>query len=1168
MLLLLICQSFLTEAWPLEEGRSVASANSSAEGARHRQRGRPQPGYRTLGSDPPAGTFPFSEDYRDPNSAWTGSDKAIFLSCYASFWCLVCVTVHFWPFLSNGFRCFLSSKVRSTNEERGTLPLLEAAPFELARSTPLEICRGPTPTYPSDRRVIELFEDQVKAQPSAVALVVPIAGQPSLELTYAELNAAAEEVASTLNSIGITCGCVVALMMHRSVAQVVAVYGVLKAGAAFLPVDNDAPLARKQFLLVESEAIAIIAAEGDSATAEVASEVGNVYFMSLPTDGSLNALKLQRPRPPSTSGSFVRQDLAARGLGASPVDRVRPEASDMALLIYTSGTTGAPKGIVYDHRHFMHGVHFFGTQTEMNAKSVALLKSPYFWAIIEYEMFPVLTLGGKLVVASPVGHKSAEYLTHVISTEKVSVLMITPQVLDLVLDVHDAKGTRPLASVRQIVTVGESLPSSLANRTMNTSGLEAKLHNFYGASESSCTVYTIPKQGVDLSAFPAKVPAGLPQPHATVFVMRITGEASRPSNGALTFSQVASGEDGEICFGGVLAACYWKHDDLTAEKWIDTEEYGRLYRSGDLGRWRQGLLEVVGRVDRQVKIRGVRVEPEEVEAVLRRYTTATREGSFISEGGAFDVEATAGAFRAPLKEVAVVASAEPSELVAFVSLREGSSTVSTEALRAHCQANLTPSYVPKFIVILNELPRLPNGKTNLKELAQMATDHVLEEGEVVMDSLGQMKKLSKWALFENSVIHRCYAYWMIGVLTDHYMRCALDSDADNVFYPYCTILARKSVKPWSEMLIRSLGNDQDLFGFIMLGAYQDSRPATPNGKAKVNLGLKDLFVLVVYMAMALPIAQFLHLVFQSWAWPKDWGGLPPPSNEWDWSYMQVNSYTSDHRWYLGMVFCVRVFLELGERMKAPGWLQGIVASLPCFVPIEWEGHEYAFDVCENSSAPVYVMWTFSWIFRNFGTGCAIYYRWVAWYFAFYVWCFHYLRPVVAILDKKIPKGPTWAAASLGASMMIGVLMAMYHYPNNVLENGTGNEWAWLEVGADMLQPSLFVLGMTYFPLNLAWWGNTTLGCYVFHFYFRDTVSATVMTLCNGLTWDPTGLAIPILVVSICLMFTSFLGPFGHYLLLSPALLYQRIERFHLARQRARQAAMRRTQGQCCAQTTT
>lgn len=1015
-------------------------------------------------------------------------------------------------------------------------PLVEAS--QLCGSVDLAV--GPKPQYPSDRRVIELFDDQVKNNPSAIALVVPDAGRSSKEISYKELGAYVDEVSECLVSLGISCDAVVGLMMDRCVAQVIAVFGTLKAGAAFLPIDNDAPLARKTFLLHESEAAALIAVSGDQTAHDVAVEMG-CHFLSLPANGG-NALKLQRRQRSRTHSFSERDELEVTAAGGKAAAYRRPEADDMALLIYTSGTTGAPKGIVYDHAHLMHGVHFFGEQCEMTSSSVALLKSPYFWAIIEWEMFPALTRGAKLVVASANGHKSPEYLANTIAAEEVSVLMITPQVMDLVLDVHDSQGNaRPLRSVKHIVTVGEPLGCALANRVMQTRGLEAQLHNFYGASESSCTVYTVPKTGVDLEVFPSKAPCGRPQPHSAVYVMREEGDPA-------VLVQVANGEAGEICFGGVLAACYWKHPELSEEKWVDTQAYGRLYRTGDRGKWTAGQLEVIGRVDRQVKIRGVRVEPEEVEAVLRRFTYTNEEDNHL--------ELESGTSQRPaLKEVAVVASREPAELVAFVSLREGlREGITSETLRAHCQANLTPSYVPKFFVVLPELPKLPNGKSNLKELAEMATNHVVEEGEVVMDSLGQMKKLSKWAIFENQVIHRCYAWWMIGVLTDHYMRCAIDSYSigDSTYYwPFCTTLARSSVKPWTEIIVRSLGNDQDLFGFIMLGAYQDSRPA-PGGKPQVNFGMKDLFVLLVYMAMALPLPQILHFFFRSFAWPITWGTTaegdirPPPTNEWGWPYMQVNSYTSDHRWYLGMVFCARAYLAIFERLQAPGWLQGILATIPCLLPdSSFEGvttRPFTFDVCAKDSAPVYVMWTFSWIFRNFGTGCAMYMRWVSWYLAFYVWCYHYLRPTVTSLSKRLPKGRTWAAASLSASMMIGVMMAMFHYPNNVLEKGTGMEWAWLELSVDIIQPTLFVLGMTYLPIDLTWWGNTTLGAYVFHFYFRDHVANWTMAICNYLTWDETGILVVLVIFLMCLLFTTFLGPLGHYILLSPALLYARVQR--------------------------
>jgi len=888
------------------------------------------------------------------------------------------------------------------------------------------------------------------------------------------------------------------------------------------------------------------------------------------------------------------------------MERIRPEADDMCLLIYTSGTTGKPKGIVYDHRFLMHGAHFFGECCEMNANSIALLKSPYFWAIIEWEMFPALMRGGKLVVASPQGHKSPDYLTETISSEQVSVLLITPQVLDLVLDVHQSQGNaRPLRSVKHVVTVGEPLGSAVANRAVHMPGVEARLHNFYGASESSCAVYTVPPQGVNLDLFPSKVPAGFPQAHSKVYIMHveqveedhlsdstrcapncISSEDPAPS---FKLTPKAPGEAGEICFGGVLAQSYWKHEDLTLLKFVETEEYGLLYRTGDLGRWHAGVLEVIGRTDRQVKIRGVRVEPEEVEAKLKELSLPALEDPNTPGGLALDdledAEAGGGS-RAALAEVAVVASEEPSELVAFTSLRtcirEGEVTI--DSLRAHCQAYLTPSYVPKFFVILPELPKLPNGKPDLSELKRIATRHVAEEGEVVMDSLGQMKKLSRWAILENQVIHRCYAFWMLGVLFDHYFRCAIDADSNGSYLPFCTVLARRSVKPWTELLVRSFGNDQDLFGFIMLGAYQDSRPAKLGDPPRVNLGVKDLFVFLVYLLMALPFPQLLHFIFRDWAWPKYWGDFGAPKNIWGWDYMQVNSYTSDHRWYLIMVLEARLYLQICEKLGLPWWVQGLVASVPNVLPTNFfEGGEYLVDVCEYDGVETYVSYIFSWVFRNFGDGCAIYWRWVHWYFTFYVWCYHLLRPCMELATRIRQRfqansssggsallralsrieGRTWAAISLSTSLLMGILMATFHYPNNVLENGTGMAWAGLEIGVDIVQPALLAVGMMGVPLNLAWWGNTTLGCYVFHFYFRDQVSVFTQSVCDYLRWDVTGLLVFVFILCLCVLFTSVLGPLGHKFLLAPHLLYtsrkirllwSRLQDFRLLRGGARSEA--------------
>jgi len=541
-----------------------------------------------------------------------------------------------------------------------------------------------------------------------------------------------------------------------------------------------------------------------------------------------------------------------------------------------------------------------------------------------------------------------------------------------------------------------------------------------------------------------------------------------------------------------------------------------------------------------------------------------------------------GGYRHALKEVACVASKEPSDLVAFVSRRDGigDDEVTVDNLRMHCQDRLSPAYVPKFFVIMPDLPHLSNGKTNLAVLKEEANRTVSEEGEMVLDSLGQMKKLSKWAIYENAVIHRCYAYWMIGVLFDHFFRCALDSGPDGSFIPYCTVLCQKAVRPWSEVLIRSFGNDQDLFGFILLGAYQDSRPAVENGPPKVKLGGKDLFLFAVYMMLALPMPQIFNFLTVNLAWPIYWGEpciawsdpaqqdcikwgpySAAPANNWNWDYMQYNSFTSDHRWYLIMVLQARCYLQLCEFCRVPGWLQGIIISIPCFLPNSiFEGTEYAFDVCENNASPVYVMYMFSWVARNFGDGCALYWRWCHWYTAAYVWCFHFLRPFVRRATPLLPVGAVWSAIALSISMTIGVLMAMFHYPNNVLENGTGMQYAPLELGVDMIQPMLFALGMVHLPLNLSWWGNTTLGCYAFHFYFKDSVGNFIReSVAPSMAWDGSGILMFLIALCICAVFTTFLGPIGHAFLVLPHVMPGRIRKLSEWYQRQQQAREVRTE---------
>eukprot|EP00931_Biecheleriopsis_adriatica_P036942 TRINITY_DN2120_c0_g3_i1.p1 TRINITY_DN2120_c0_g3~~TRINITY_DN2120_c0_g3_i1.p1 ORF type:complete len:1142 (+),score=165.38 TRINITY_DN2120_c0_g3_i1:59-3484(+) len=1044
--------------------------------------------------------WPFTQDYRHVHEVWQWEDKMLFLVLYMLLWAMVVRGVHSWRGCSDRVAKHASTRAATEVKDEDALG-----------GVPSGV--GLTPEYPRDRLIYEFFLEQALQRPADVALIVPenISSRRRSVVTYGQLEEAIHQLARTLNQLGIQPGSIVALCMQRSCAQVVAVHAVLVAGGGYLPIDAEMPETRFRLILGDSEASALLADDSNVFCARVAAEM-SIPLVSLEESGAPGAFKLH---PKSTKE--VQEN----------VNRGRPQAADLAMLIYTSGSTGKPKGIIYDHTHLLHGAWFWAEEHSITDRSVLFQKSPYFWAVIEWEMFPALMKGGSLVLASPQGHKSPEYLARVIKQEGVTTLMITPSVLDLVLDVHQAEGNgAPLGSLDHITTVGEPLPTDVANRAATMPGMKATVRNFYGASESGCTIYRVPKSGIDMELFPGKAPAGLPQPHTEVYLMAV---------GVRPFQPVKDGQEGEICFGGVLAAGYFKLPELTKKSFANSLDYGRIYATGDLGRWRGGVLEVIGRIDRQVKVNGVRIEPGEIESVLRKYTAPAEDPLDIEE--APEIEASAAVLQA-----AVVATSEPAALVAFVSLREGTKALERADLQRHCSENLAQAYVPRHYVIMREgLPLLPNDKINYQKLKELADTHNMESQETVIDSLGQMRSMSRWVITENEIIHRCYAFWMLGVLMDHYALCAMDNDPDDPrsesVLPVCTALAMKQVRPWSEVLIRSLGNDQDLFGFIMLGAYQDSRPEHPGKKKHMALNWLDLYMFGLYLFIALPLPHMMSFITGGWAWPNEsWtaayvGHGPEPSSWFGLEYLEHATAAAGHRWYILMVLQAKIFVRLCDKACVPPWLQIVVAAWA-----SWLGPLFSGDFCKDTDLPTAAKLPLIWIFD----GCNIWIRWVEWYATFYVICFHYLRPTVTWVTQRTPKGTTWAAAATGTSMTLGVVMALFHYPNTMLETGEDNSLWLFEFLVTIVQPSLFVLGTSCWTWNASWWGNTTLGCYMIHFCFRDRFTELFHYLARVLVWDFTGLLLPAAMIFVCCAFMTTIGPLGHYVLISPQLFLSQI----------------------------
>ena len=388
-----------------------------------------------------ASGWPYLPDYRDPNSAWTLSDKVVFFLLYSACWLGVIASVH------------LCTRPRSRKIVAADPPDEELGSF----GSPAFSASGPTPSYPDKQLIHELILEQAQQSAASTALIIP--SQRVQRISYAELHAAVHELAKSLQRLGLEPGHIAALCMERSCAQVVAVLGVLATGGGYLPIDATAPDIRVAELLKHSHATVLLADNGER----------DAGFAQLAKEAAVPLLVPWKGEP--TAMSFELSSGGSAPVLQTPAVATVPKTSEVAMLIYTSGTSGAPKGIIYDHRHLLHGAWFWAEEHSMTERSVQLLKSPYFWAVMEWEawlcmlpvckcshsiistrplgtpdlqqdsiplsccqlgctrseeFFPALLRGGSLVVASSDGHKSPEYMARVIHQQRVSVLMITP----------------------------------------------------------------------------------------------------------------------------------------------------------------------------------------------------------------------------------------------------------------------------------------------------------------------------------------------------------------------------------------------------------------------------------------------------------------------------------------------------------------------------------------------------------------------------------------------------------------------------------------------------------------------------------------------------------------------------------------------------------------------
>jgi amino acid adenylation domain-containing protein len=498
-------------------------------------------------------------------------------------------------------------------------------------------------TWEAASLIHQLFESRVERQPDAIALV-----SEEGQLSYGSLNRRANQLAHTLIAQGIRPDDRVALYVERSAAMVVGLLGILKAGGAYVPVDPDYPPERVSYMLGDSQPRLLLSSEALRGRLPQA----DVPILWLDDPGALSAQPDHNPDP--------------HELGLRP--------DHLAYVIYTSGSTGQPKGAMNQHDGVVNRLLWAQQQFALDDSDRVLQKTPYAFDVSVWEFFLPLLAGAQLVLARPGGHKSPTYLAQWMGNTGITVAHFVPSMLQVFLEQDDLSGCRHL---RHVLCSGEALPPTLQDRFLQKLPGVA-LHNLYGPTEAA----------VDVTYWPcvepgAMVPIGRPIANTQLYVLDAR------------MQPVPIGVAGELYIGGVqVGRGYLHRPTLTEERFVANPfGAGRLYKTGDLGRWRaDGAIEYLGRNDFQVKLRGLRIELGEIEAALSKQVNV-RDATVIVREDVLDDK----------------------RMVAYVTAHNGQ-PLSIAALRDTLAKSLPDYMLPSAFVQLAQLPLTPNGKLDRRAL--------------------------------------------------------------------------------------------------------------------------------------------------------------------------------------------------------------------------------------------------------------------------------------------------------------------------------------------------------------------------------------------------------------------------------------------------------------------
>ena len=477
------------------------------------------------------------------------------------------------------------------------------------------------------------------------------------ELSYLQLNNNANYLAQLLINKGVKIGDIVAVYSDKSIELIIAILAIMKIGAVYLPLDKSYPIKRIMRILSSAQPIFIL-------TEDLQNDDGIILFKNYEV---MNVSEVLKENTFNLATENPNVDLSE---------------DNPSYIIYTSGSTGEPKGVIVSHLAIYNRISWMKKQYEVNESDIILHKTSIMFDVSVWEIMLPLFCGSTLVLSKPKGNRDAFYLRDLILRHKITMLHFVPIMLEAFLAVDLLE---ECSTLKHIICSGESLNSSVVKKFYEIFP-NTKLHNLYGPTEAAVDV-TYYYCSLDTYGL---IPIGRPIWNTKIYILDNKLKLLPPN------------VIGELFISGVcLANGYLGKADLTAEKFINnpflTEQrdnpYKRLYSTGDLAKWtNDGNIIFLGRKDRQIKVRGVRIEASEIEAVLNSYENI--KSSYVCKK--YD-------------------NNSQEQLVAYIQLKVDTKLLENQ-LKTYLLKELPEYVIPTYFVSISEFPTTASGKVDVNQL--------------------------------------------------------------------------------------------------------------------------------------------------------------------------------------------------------------------------------------------------------------------------------------------------------------------------------------------------------------------------------------------------------------------------------------------------------------------